>query len=367
MYKILLLVAGMLLGAPAALAVTPPEIRMLQSDDQAEWERAVKIILPTDQHAVPSLSVSALTKRLPGLRPETQLLVMRRMSYALEHDPRVVAAFRQLSASADPKVRQEAQRALDRLAANAGHYPMAKPSDVAPPWLESFMLTVSLLLILAPLALGAALLFWGLRLLQLQRLLHHLPVSKIRTLTPGLVALRGEVQCCDEPLFHPATDELCVYYVGAERRSSNLRFWLVDDSGRVKIDPAGVVMLSEDGVLVPGEEVHLIASAERISGGTGPERWLLRKAHSPRTAFERLMHFIVNRLFGFFSGSDLSKMLFSDPRRCFWIWDDLEGKPFGNRREVALVVTIFVFAAAWIIVAAIAATALLDRDFDKLW
>lgn len=374
MHKILLLVASLLLlGAPAALAVTPPEIRLLQSDDPADWERAVKLILPSDQNAVPTLSVSTLTKRLSGLRPETQLRVMRGMNYALKHDPRVVAVFRQLAADADDdsnarhKVKQEAQRALDQLARDAGRYPAAKPSDAAPPWLGSFMLTVSLLLILAPLALGAALLLWGLRLLQLQRLLRHLPVSKTRTLAPGLVALRGEVQRCGEPLFHPATDELCVYYVGAERQSSNLRFWLVDDSGRVKVDPAGMVMLSEDGMLVPGEEVHLIASAERVAEGIGAERWLLRKAHTPRTAFERLMHFIVNRLFGLFSGSNLSKMLFSDPRRCFWIWDDLEGKPFGNRREVALVVTIFVFAAAWITVAAIAATALLDRGALLFW
>jgi hypothetical protein len=59
-------------------------------------------------------------------------------------------------------------------------------------------------------------------------------------------------------------------------------------------------------------------------------------------------------------------MLFSDPRRCFWVWDDLEGRPFGNRREVALVVAVFVFAGAWIAVAAIAATSLLDRDLNML-
>lgn len=355
--------------APAALAFTPPEIRLLQSSDPADWERAVQIILPTDQYAVPSLSVSTLTQRLPGLRPESQLRVMRKMSYAMERDPRVVAAFRQLAGTAaDPRVREEAQRALDRHDAGGGHYPLANSSNAAPPsWLHSFMLAVALLLILAPLALGAALFLWGFRLLQLQRLLHHLPVSRIRTLTPGLVALRGEVQCCGEPLFHPLTDELCVYYVGAERRISDLRFWLVDDSGRVRIDPAGMAMLSEDGVLVPGEEVHLIASAERVAEGSDPERWLLRKAHVPRSAFEGMMHFIIDRLFGFFSGSGLSKMLFSDPRRCFWVWDDLEGNPFGSRREVALVVAVFAFAGAWIAVAVIAATTLLDRDLGMLF
>ena len=360
---LLLAVAGYV---PAAQAITPPEIRLLQSDDPDDWERAVKIILPDERRSVPSLSVSVLTVRLPGLRPQTQLRVMRKMTYALERDPRVVAAFRQLAASADPEVRQEAQRALDRFDRDAGRYPAAQPSDAAPPpWLHAFMLALSLLCILAPLTLGAALFLWGWRLLRLRRLLVHLPVSRIRTLTPGLVALRGKVYSGGEPLIHPDSGEPCVYYVGAERQYEGLRFWLADDSGRVLVDPAGMVMLSADGILSPEEEVHVIASAE--SAGTGSERWLLRKAQTPRSAFERLVHFLIDRLFGFFSGGELSKMLFSDPRRCFWVWDDLDGKPFGHRRETALAVAVFVSAGVWIAVAAMVVSALLDRDLEKLY
>jgi hypothetical protein len=203
--------------------------------------------------------------------------------------------------------------------------------------------------------------------LQLQRMLRHLPASKIRTLTPGQVALRGEVQPAGEPLFHPLTDELCVYYVGAETREPGLRFWLVDGSGRVQVDPAGMVMLSEDGMLLPGEEVHMIASVERVGAGSGPERWLIRKNHAPRSAFEKLVHLVVGRLFGVCAGSNLSKMLFSDPRRCFWIWDDCDGNPFGDRREVALVVTVFTFAGVWIVVAAFVAITFLDRDLGLLF
>lgn len=126
-------------------------------------------------------------------------------------------------------------------------------------------------------------------------------------------------------------------------------------------------MLSEDGTLVPGEEVCLIAGAERAGEGRGPERWLIRKARTPRTAFERLVHFLIGRLFGFCSGSGLSKMLFTDPHRCFWIWDDLEGKPFGGRREVALIMTVFALAGVWIALAALVAITVLERDLSLLW
>lgn len=241
-----------------------------------------------------------------------------------------------------------------------------RDEKVKPGWQQPLLLAGALLLVLAPLALGAALFFWGFRLLQLQRLLRHLPVSRIRTLTPGLVALRGEVQAGSELLLHPLTDELCVYYVGAEERVAGLSFCLVDDSGRVQVDPAGMVMLSEDGLLLAGEEVHLIARAERVGAGDGPERWLIRKDRSPRNAFEGLVHRVVGRLFSVCAGSNFSKMLFSDPQRCFWIWDDLAGNPFGSRRELALVVAVFTFAGVWVATAAFVAIALLDRDLGLL-
>ncbi|HEY7746584.1 MAG TPA: hypothetical protein VIA07_09615 [Desulfuromonadales bacterium] len=366
----LVLVGWLLLGlfTPTGCQAFPSgEIRLLQSDNPADWEQAVALILPNDQKTVPPLMVSALTRRLPALPPETQLRLIRGLRYALEPDRRVQAAFTHLAANADPKVRQEAQRALDRLKkAEESRRRTSSPAS-PPPWKGPLLAGLALLLVLAPLCLGVALFLWCFRLLQLHRLLRHLPLSRIRSLTPGLVMLRGEVQPSGKPLFHPQTGELCVYYVGAEERMQGLRFSLVDDSGRVAVDPAGLVMLSEDGLLVAGEEVRLIASAERVGEGTGAERWLIRKAQSPRTAFERLVHSLIGRLFGFFSGSGLSKMLFSDPRRCFWIWDDLEGKPFGNRREVALIVTVFAFAGVWIVLAALAAIAFLDRDLNLLW
>jgi len=363
-----LLLGWLLLGlfTPAVgQAFLPGEIQLLNSDNPADWEEAVTLILPNDQKPVPPLMVSALTRRLPDLSPPSQLRVIRGLRHAIVRDHRVQAAFAHLAANAEPQVRQEAQRALDRLRSGEAK-PRAARSTTSPPvWERPLLAGLALLLVLAPLALGLALFLWCFRLLQLHRLLRDLPLSRIRSLTPGLVRLSGEVQLHGEPLFHPQTGDLCVYYVGAEEEG--LRFSLVDDSGRVTVDPAGMIMLSEDGMLVPGETVHLVASAERAGEGTGPERWLLRKARTPRTTFERLVHFLVGRLFGCFSGSGLSKMLFTDPHRCFWIWDDLEGKPFGSRREVALILTVFAFAGVWIALAALVGTALLDRDLSLLW
>ena len=71
-----------------------------------------------------------------------------------------------------------------------------------------------------------------------------------------------------------------------------------------------------------------------------------------------MVHFLIDRLFGLASGSGLSKMLFSDPARCFWIWDAADEPPFGRRGEVAQIVAIFLFAALWLTLTVAAATML---------
>lgn len=363
-----LFAAGLLLAASAAVAgLTPPEVRLLQSDNPADWDKAVQLICPDEQHAVPGLMVAAVTERLPQLSPESQLrLIRRNMTYALSRDPRVAAVFRQLAASGMPEVRQVAQRALDDLERRVESPPPLPPDRAPPAWQTPLLRVLALLVVLTPLALGGALLLWGFRLLQLLRLLRHLPLSRTRTLAPGLVALRGTVHAAETPLYHPETGETCVYYVGAERRRPGLRFWLADADGRVEIDPDGMVMLSEDGLLQAGEHVQILATAVPLSTGAGAGRWLLRKDRTPRSAFERLVHATIERMFGFFAGSGVTRMLFSDPQRCFWIWDDRLGRPFGSRGEITTVVAVFAFAGGWIAVAAIVATALLDRDLGLL-
>lgn len=363
---VVVLFGALLLNPLPVAALTPPEIRLLQSQNPADWDKAVQLICPDERHAVPGLLVGAVTERLPQLSPQSQLrLIRRNMTYALERDPRVAAAFRQLAAEGTPEVRQAAQQALDELGRNVPPAPPSSTSSARPVWQVRLLRVVGAVTVLAPLALGVVLLLWGLRLLQLHRLLRLVPISRIRTLTPGLVALRGEVQPHGEPLIHPFTDEPCVYYVGAERTVPQLRFWLVDAGGRVLVDPAGLVMLSEDGLLQPGETVHLLAHAERSGAGDGAERWLLRKDRTPRSAFERLVHTTLERLFRLAAGR-FNRMLFSDPQRCFWLWDDLTGNPFGGRRELATIVAVFACAGVWLAVAALVAAALLERDLGLL-
>jgi hypothetical protein len=83
---------------------------------------------------------------------------------------------------------------------------------------------------LAALLLAAATFSWGLRLLQVRRLLRHLGISKTRSLAAGLVSLEGEVQPAEgQLLIHPDTEEACVYTRargGAPQHRS-----LVDESG----------------------------------------------------------------------------------------------------------------------------------------
>ena len=53
-------------------------------------------------------------------------------------------------------------------------------------------------------------------------------------------------------LHHPVTGEPCLYYVGADSEHPDARFYLVDDTGRVLVDPQRAVLFSDDGVLVAG-------------------------------------------------------------------------------------------------------------------
>ncbi len=226
---LLLLLAWLFLGFGIPLssqAFLPGEIQLLQSDDPADWEKAVTLILPDDQKTVPPVLVNAVTRRLPDLPPEAQLRLIRGLRHALAQDSRVQAAFAHLAGgNADPRVGQEALRALDRLR-NSKESPQPTHSPASPPgWQQPLLAGLALLLVLAPLFLGLALSLWCFRLLQLHRLLRDLPLSRIRLLTPGLVLLRGEVQLHGEPLFHPQTGERCIYSLAPGMRGFASAWW----------------------------------------------------------------------------------------------------------------------------------------------
>jgi hypothetical protein len=227
-------------------------------------------------------------------------------------------------------------------------------------WIRKALLAA---LILIAAWLGLVLFLWGFRLLQLRRLARGLAVSRVRSLALGTVALQGEAQPLGGRfLKHPQTGEICLFYAGADRDGA-VGFYLEDRTGRVEIDPEGAVLVSEDGIVVPGERIQLVGTARRKPGEsreTAPG-FVVTKQREPRTAFERLSHLMVQSVMGRFARSGTARLLFSDPRRCFWIWDDASGQPFGSARETALLFGSFLLAGAWIFVFGVALLALIKR------
>jgi hypothetical protein len=217
--------------------------------------------------------------------------------------------------------------------------------------------------LLAAGALGLFVFLWGFRMLQLRRLLQHLAPANARTVTLGLVSLRGEVHpVAGKMLVHPVTEESCVYYAGAEDETAGLRFWLADETGRVLVDPRGVVLISEDQTLVPGERVHILGTAVRTQEGDGSTRTLVHQGEGKRMLVEWLLILPVRLLFGLFGASArIAATLFTRPERSFWIWDDLHQTPMTTQRDLITVFLSMLAAAAWITLFVAAAIAVLER------
>ena len=210
-------------------------------------------------------------------------------------------------------------------------------------------------------ALGVFIFLWSFRLLQLQRLLHHLAPAKARTVTLGLASLRGEVQPYKGRLLtHPMTGEGCVYYAGAEGQGRKSRFWLVDDTGRVLVDPRGVVLISEDQTLIPGENVHILGTAERTSKGD-TARIVIGRGTDKRMLVEHVLFVPVRLLFGVLGASErIAATLFTRPEASFWIWDDLHEAPMTLQRDLTLVFVSMLAAAGWITLFVAAAIGVLE-------
>ena len=207
--------------------------------------------------------------------------------------------------------------------------------------------------------LGALLFVWAFRLYVLFVRVRHRPVAKIASLAMGPVALEGKVQPASGLLRHPLTDEPCVYYPGADVDHPKTRFYLVDDSGRVLIDPRRAVLFSDDGVLVTGERVHLVGYAVRDYG-----KVVVGKDPSTPPLYRRAGHRIIEALFGFGQKTSVTKMLFTDPSRCFWIWDDLERRPMGEARDVLWLAASVLLAGAWIVVFAVSVLGMIDQEMS---
>jgi hypothetical protein len=183
----------------------------------------------------------------------------------------------------------------------------------------------------------------------------------------GRVALKGTAQPLEGVLMeHPLTGEPSLHHVGADRQDPAAPFLLTDDTGRIVVDPRGAVLLSEDGVIVPGEDVYVMGEVTRAPT-EAPGRLghpIVGKPRVERTLFEKAVHFVIQGLLGGLAGQGKTMMLFSDPRSFFWIWDDAEKPPMSSSRETAVLFGAFVLAGSWVLIFGAAAAALLSQDFS---
>ncbi len=233
-----------------------------------------------------------------------------------------------------------------------------------PFWLGPVVLC---LLAVASLMLGFVLFLWGFRLVQLLRLLHHLAPSTIQSLAVGTGLVHGRIEAADTPsLTHPQTGEDCLYYAGADQDCSQHRFYLVDGTGRLLIDPRGAVLLSEDGLLIEGTSVRVLGKVSRAKTGGAAGTMIMAKDSPRRTLIGRCGHFLVQGVLGLWDRSGTGRALFSDPLRCFWIWDEIDERPLHGRLELYRMLLVFLLAGVWITVFAVAALAVFDREFSEV-
>ena len=200
---------------------------------------------------------------------------------------------------------------------------------------------------LAGIVLGVMIYLLAFRLLMLKRFVQHLPVQKIRSAPAGLVALQGKVEPYpNQYTTHPLTGEKCVVF-----EQTRYPFWVDDDTGRILVDPAGAALLSEDGMLVPGEQVLVVGMLQRgiPAGETSAQPYVARRDHE-LTWFTRISGWVVRAATGVFLGRNAARMMFLNERQCFWIWDDLDERPFLAERETSGMTAGLLFAGAWILV-----------------
>ena len=376
-------------------------VRVLEDGPREEWDTAARQLVgyneKYDRYSIDARSLGSLLKRWQVFSWQTRELIAAGMrSLAGTNTPETVAVFTRLLADPKPRIRKKTfeilirrgnsattralaeyvpenpqdkkklTKYLERITAQEAAKSVAKtrtdrsagkhPSEQST-GLRQYGLAAALI---AAGSLGTFILLWGFRMLQLQRLLPHLAPASARTITLGLASLRGEVQPYEGRLLvHPLTEEVCVYYSGAEEQTRDTRFWLVDDTGRVLVDPRGVVLISEDQTLVPGERVHILGTAERMSRD-GTAHIVVGRSTDERMLTERLLLLPVRVLFGILGASErIAATLFTRPEASFWIWDDLHHAPMTLQRDLALVFGSMLAAAGWITLFVAAAIAVL--------
>ncbi len=212
---------------------------------------------------------------------------------------------------------------------------------------------------LAAALVGFVLFHWAFRLLGLRRLFRSATPTPIRSLALGHVTIEGKVRARGPRLTHPYTGEACVYYPGADRHHRAVEFAVEDGTGEVIVDARQLVTLSEDGIVEEGERVFLVGTARRK--GQSIE---IAKDESPRPIYARCVHFVVRHVLGHAAKSGSARLLFSDPSRCFCVWDDLHNRPFACWRESAITFGSIALIGAWVCVFAIAGLAIVDQELS---
>ncbi len=377
-------------------------VRVLEEGPGEEWEAAARCLVRYSEkykrYSLDARSLGSLLKRWEVLSPDTRELIAKGMrALARTNTPETVAVFARLLADPKPRIQRQTFEILMKrgtyatVPALAEYMPessndqkrllkhlvrvnekeegkktskrksgaLTEPAvDVSVEEPPQYGLAAALI---AAGTLGIFILVWGLRMLQLQRLLHHLAPAKARTVTLGLASLRGEVQPYKGKLLvHPVTEEACVYYAGAEGQEKDSYFWLVDDTGRVLVDPQGVVLISEDQTLVPGERVHILGTAGRVSRD-GMTHIVVGRGTDERMLVERLLLLPVRFLFGVLGAFErVAATFFTRPEASFWIWDDLHQAPMTIQRDLTTVFVSMLAAAGWITLFVAAAIAVLE-------
>lgn len=312
--------------------------------------------LDTLLHRAGAEDVEALAALLEDGDPGVRVRAVRAL--ASLDDPRVGARLHAVVGNErEPAIREAAVAALAARRLAAEGEPRRGELE-APRALAAARSLPLIVLLLASLWLGFVCFLWGLRLLRLRRLVRGLPLSSARAVAVGQVALRGEAQPLEgRSLRHPVTGEVCLHHEGAR----DARFLLVDATGSVVVDANGAVLASADGVIVPGERIQVIGDARRGRPGHGDEGGVVSVAAPPegRSAFQRTSQLLVGAVMGRLAGGGSARMLFSDPLRCYWIWDDLQRPPFSSSRDTVWLAGSFVLAGGWLVVFLATAASLL--------
>jgi HEAT repeat protein len=273
----------------------------------------------------------------PSRKQEARWMIEGQLGLKLLDEPAALEEIRRLANDPDEFLRSTAVKVLgwerNRDAERSA------PERVRRAWLVSGSL--------AGIILGVMIYLLAFRLLMLKRFVQHLPVQKIRSAPAGLVALQGKVEPHqDQHTMHPLTGEKCVVF---ER--TRYPFWLDDDTGRILVDPQGAALLSEDRMLVPGEKVLVVGTLQKgiPAGETSAQPYLARRDHE-LTWFTRISGWVVRAATGLFLGLNAARMMFLNERQCFWIWDDLDERPFLAEHETSGMTAGLLFAGAWILV-----------------